>query len=92
MTEEEKKAIKNIKEMIENIFQCEDDEEFVCDVSDGGYLQTALNLIQKQDTEINKLNNVIDRMARRIKYDTEWFYSELDNKSEEEIKEYFMKE
>lgn len=48
--------------------------------------------INRQDTEINKLNNVIDKLVKRIKYDTEWFYSELDNKSEEEIKEYFMKE
>lgn len=48
--------------------------------------------IQKQDTEINKLKNVIDKLVKRIKYDTEWFYSDLDNKSEEEIKEYFMKE
>ena len=66
MTEEEKKAIKNIKEMIENIFKCEDDEEFVCDVSDGGYLQTALNLIQKKDTEINKLNNAIKKIEKII--------------------------
>ena len=48
--------------------------------------------IQKQDTEINKLNNAIDRMVKRIKDDTEWFYSDLDNKSEDEIKEYFMKQ
>lgn len=55
-------------------------------------LNKLKNLIQKQDTEINKLNNVIDRMAEKIKKDTKWFYSKFDNKSKEEIKEYFMKE
>jgi len=34
----------------------------------------------------------IDRMAEKIKKDTEWFYSEFDNKSKEEIKEYFMED
>lgn len=29
-------------------------------------IDTATNLIQKKDTEINKLNNVIDRMAEMI--------------------------
>jgi len=51
MTEEEKAVIKTFKE---------------------GYGLTnaereiILNLIQKQDTEINKLNNVIDRLLRDI--------------------------
>ena len=31
-----------------------------------GFMITIKNLIQKQDTEINKLNNVIDRMATWI--------------------------
>lgn len=66
MTEEEKKAIKNIKEMIENIFKCEDDEEFVCDVSDGGYLQTALNLIQNQDKIIKNQSYTNKKMKKKL--------------------------
>ena len=87
MTEEEKKAIEMLEYIgIRNTLMG-------CTFENRDYLaRILLNLIRKKDTEINKLNNVIDKMVKRIKDDTEWFYSDLDNKREEEIKEYFMKE
>ena len=56
MTEEEKKAIENVK-----LYLYKDKAFITADEID-----LVFNLIQKQDTEINKLNNVIDRMAEMI--------------------------
>ena len=65
-----------------------------------GFMITIKNLIQKQDQEINKLNNVIDRMAEELysnDYDT--VCQECCKECERDldtlnncIKEYFMKE
>lgn len=82
MTDEEKEAIQYFKWKLWEWYQFTDEER----------VNILLNLIQKQEQEINKLNNVIDRMAEKIKEDTEWFYSEFDNKSKEEIIEYFMED
>lgn len=41
--------------------------------------------------ELEKKEKIINFMTKRIKEDSEWFYSDLDNKSENEIKEYFKK-
>lgn len=87
MTDEEKEAIQYFKWKLWEWYQFTDEER----------VNILLNLIQKQEQEINKLNNAIDRMAEKIKKDTEWFYtewfySEFDNKSKEEIKEYFMED
>lgn len=50
-----------------------------------------LDLIQKQDTEINKLNKVIDRMAEDIiEYQKDLKY-EYPYETKEEVKEYYMK-
>lgn len=48
------------------------DKDFVIDKKE---LATLLNLIQRQDTEINKLNNVIDRMVKHI---VEQTYKDLE--------------
>jgi len=97
MTDEERKAIENIKEMIESIFKCEDDEEFVCDVSDGGYLQTALNLINKQEKAIDRMINWIERdcyyqdeFGNSCSIIQDSCFSNKDCK--ECIKEYFMED
>lgn len=62
-------------------------------------LKTLVNLIQKQDTEINKLKNVIDRMAEVIEEcrqnDCIETTDDLDMSEiagVEKIKEYFMKD
>ena len=57
-------------------------------------IELVLNLIQKQDTEINKLNKVIDRMADWLwNDDTVFGHGEFkDINTKEKIKEYFMKE
>ena len=82
MTDEEKKAYDNLIML----------KYFTMEKEDKESIDIILKLIDKQEQEINKLNNVIDRMAEKIKEDTEWFYSDFDNKSKEEIKEYFMEE
>ena len=46
---------------------------------------------ERKDTEINKLKNAIDKMAKRIKEDLKLEYGIMD-RTVEEIKEYFMKE
>lgn len=65
MTEQEKKAIESIKIK----------SEYIGDNYSFGQqgirnlreeLKIVLNLIQKQEEEINKLNNTIDRMAKRM--------------------------
>lgn len=66
------------------------------------YLEEALQTIQKQDTEINKLNNVIDRMVEEYEYNArinvKYFCDEEMRKDKciqdckSCIKEYFMKE
>ena len=69
-------------------------------------IELVLNLIQKQDTEINKLTNVIDRIINAIVGDRAMLAlmcKHIINKTEKEcdkqnllcddcIKEYFMKE
>ena len=94
MTEEEKKAIEDIRWNNEHLY---------CDKKDVDYM---LNLIQKQDTEINKLNNVIDRIINVMigdKVILATVCSRTIHKTEAEcykqnllcddcVKEYFMKE
>lgn len=61
-------------------------------------LDGVINLIQKQDTEINKLKEVIDRMSKYIRAcDIDENICKTSNCRDEEkcedcIKEYFMKE
>lgn len=63
-------------------FKREGIENFV--VTRPEIIETVLNHITKQE-------KMIDLMAERIEYDTEWFYSDLDNKKADEIKQYFKK-
>jgi len=68
MTEEEKKAIESIKRKI-TIGKCEKNIGIPVYISE---LEILLNLIQKQDTEINKLNNAIQNIREEfLKYDWE---------------------
>jgi len=80
MTEEEKKAIESIKRKI-TIGECEKNIGIPVYISE---LEILLNLIQKQE-------NVIDKMAKRIKEDLKLEYG-ITDRTVEEIKEYFMKE
>ena len=61
MTDEEKESIEQLKSWREYIIKHKEDVNKANDIE--FYLRTAINLIQKQDTEINKLNKVIDRMT-----------------------------
>ena len=103
MTEEEKKAINNLNFII--VTDVYDNEvrinktEVVNEYNES--VGIVLNLIQKQDTEINKLKNVIERMAKYIEpqnIGTENVCDKLGNCIEDDlkcnncIKEYFMKE
>lgn len=69
-------------------------------------IEIVLKELEKQDTEINKLNNVIDRMAEELRYEVGMgqdsiFCNDICNHYKENckeekcrkcIKEYFMKE
>ena len=98
LSEEEKKAIKDLKEYLD----WEELQGF-SKLPRDKHLETILNLIQKQDTEINKLNNVIDRMAEVLNdfdYDkqcescrTDICSASVDGTEYTHcIREYFMKE
>lgn len=100
MTEEEKKAIEMLKRIDVKFLLNGSIEQsnFIIDEADkvNNSIETVLNLIQKKDTEINKLNNVIDRMAGEFEQTCKSINEEyavdevfLDK---EKIKEYFMKE
>ena len=100
MTEEEKNAIEKSELSLKIVKDSKIKGRVFYDVSD---LEVLLNLIQKQDTEINKLNNVIDRMAEVLNdfdYDkqcencrTDICSASVDGTEYTHcIKEYFMKE
>lgn len=102
MTEEEKESIEQLKSWREYIIKHKETINKANDIE--FYLRTAINLIQKQDTEINKLNNVIDKATKYIEeitgncpYDTfdcqvRDCENECKNQMAECWKEYFMKE
>jgi Glu-tRNA(Gln) amidotransferase subunit E-like FAD-binding protein len=93
---EEKKAIEklssgtptNLIEIIRKMKR-EGIERFV--VTRPEYILIVLNLIQKQEKEIEKKDKIIDLMSERIQEDSKWFYSDFkfNAKSQEEIKQYF---
>lgn len=58
----------------------------------GIYYKTVINLIQKQDTEINKLNRALDKMANTLDVNLSLSLENYRFGKKEKIKEYFMKE
>ena len=87
MTEEEKKAIEYVEQFIGIEKQYKYKPIKIKTLKNTRLaIQTILNLIQKKDSEIKKLNNVIDRMA-------EYIYSKTDFTTcgnIKSIKEYFI--
>lgn len=104
MTKEEKKAI-NLLKVLKLSFKEAISYKFTYTLANGNEYTAAaledmfkivLNLILRQNTEINKLNNVIDKMVKDIKQinknlEDEGYYIEPFWLDEEDIKEYFMK-
>lgn len=94
MTEEEKKAMLILNNISVKILSNEENEA----------IAIIDNLIQKQDTEINKLNNVIDRTTKYIEeligscpFDTfDWKEKDCKKECKDQMaecwKEYFIKE
>lgn len=96
MTEEEKKAIEYYKNKLREFEQRLGTK---VTTEDNINTEILLNLIQKQEKEINKLNSVIDRMAELIEEcrqnDCIETTDDLDMSEiagADKIKEYFMKE
>ena len=83
MTEEEKKAIEFLKET------CFDPLEYEEGLKS---IEIVLNLIQKQDTEINKLNRALDEIANTLDLNLSLSVENYKFGKKEKIKEYFMKE
>lgn len=65
MTDIEKESIEQLKSWREYIIKHKESVNKANDIE--FYLRTALNLIQKQDTEINKLNNVIEEYKKECR-------------------------
>lgn len=84
MTEEE--AIEFLKEKMKNWrkYMSEDKELHAEDI--------VINLIQKQDTEINKLKRALDEMANTLDLNLSLSIENYKFGKKEKIKEYFMKE
>lgn len=92
MTNEEKKAIENIKEDIKyaDLRDLVDDDCTVCFVED---LETILNLLDKQDNRIKELESDKEIKDKMIEMYIEHIYRscDFDNriKTKEQIKQYF---
>lgn len=85
MTNEEKKAIEEVKRLlnfnINNPFLNEEEDA----------IRTILDVIEKQNKEIEKKDRVIDKMAEDIiEYEQDLKYEEL-YKDTEEVIEYYKK-
>lgn len=94
LSKEEQEAIERCKELIDDIFKCDDEDEIIADAYIGGILQILLNLISKLQKENEKQSKVIDEMADKLSEYTCWNKDNLDmNKlaSIEEIRQYFYR-
>ena len=91
MTKEQKEAIEYLKEhinyfkeqikFIEAVDSDYYDEEYEIYKNRAKQFETVLNLIQEQETELQKKDKIIDELAKAFKQD--------DARSVEEIKQYF---
>lgn len=54
-------------------------------------LNDSLQVIQKQQAEIEKKDKMIDLMAKELVKAHKWFYSEFDNYTKEDFIKYFEK-
>ena len=52
-------------------------------------LEILLNLIEKQQKEIEKKNKIIDKMAEMLVEDKEWFSSAFDNYTKQDFIKHF---
>lgn len=89
MNEEEKEAMEYLKEVQEVVLKNVDDEDIIVDCRIVGRIQILLNLIDKQQKEIDKQNKVIDDMTNDI------YGSQIECnryfKDKEEVKQYFIR-
>ena len=95
LSEEEKEAIEMLKRIDVKFFLNGSIEQsnFIIGEADkvNNSIEIVLNLIQKQQAELEKKDKIIDKMAEKLVKDTEWFYSEFDNYTKEDFIEYFTK-
>jgi ribosomal protein L22 len=91
MTDEEKEAIEHFEILNEIYTNSNYNLDFKYTESEYDNSKILLNLIQKQEKEIEKKDKIIDLMSERIQEDSKWFYSDFkfNAKSQEEIKQYF---
>ena len=91
MNEEEKKAIERIDYIQDFIIE---NGQYNADISDMQYFSKILNLIEKQQKELEKKDKTIDLMANNIA-DSSNVYENLVNTefehTKEEVIEYFTK-
>jgi hypothetical protein len=58
-------------------------------VSEFNRLEDLEDNTEMLKSELEKKDKIIDKMAERLVEDKEWFYSEFDNYSKEQFKDYF---
>lgn len=93
MTDEEKKAIENVKKQLEGIKKANEcglatKNEFKEDIES---IETVLNLIQKQQAEIEKKDKIIDEMAKYIESKEMLVDKQFNILTAKCIKQYFEK-
>lgn len=52
-------------------------------------IETVLNLLKEKDAEIEKKDKMIDLILDKFKEGTEYYYSEFDYMTKEDLKQYF---
>lgn len=95
MTQEEKNAIEYIKSELQDEKEAREDYQSLTGLYGNLEIETILNLIQKQDTEINKLKKINDLMAKSIlNYDDQLEINYYKDKKhvKETFEEFAMKE
>jgi phytoene/squalene synthetase len=91
MTDEEKEAIDWLKYLQETRKEQIRQQAWV-GTNTFDAIDVILNLIEKQQVEIEKKDKIIDKMADMLVKDHEWFYSDFDNYTKEQFIDYFTKE
>lgn len=91
MNEEEKEAIETIRFLkdLKWYTHAFDNGTEVLTEEEKQDIDIGLNLIEKQQKELEKKNKIIDKMAEMLVEDKEWFYSGFDNYTKQDFIKYF---
>lgn len=83
MTKEQDKAIERCNKLIETEYS-----NWI-GITNQKAIETVLNLLKEKDAEIEKKDKMIDLILDKFKEGTEYYYSEFDYMTKEDLKQYF---